>query len=549
MARALSHLRRQRAAFLALILTFLVPLAVVGGLLWPLPLDLSEAFAPSIFGPNHVWCGEQIWRFLSGRGPLFHTTSAGFPWASEVRYLAWLPFLAVAPLRPFVGPLAAYNLVLLLSLPVSAVATWPLVRRWTGAGPWCAAAACIAFALCPFALGTLQAGELPKLQVGLLPLFLYTLQRALDAPAGYRWALAAALVAFVSSFTSVYFGMFLPPLCLGLLGLDSWRHRRLWRPLALGLLVAAALLPVGLYHWPKLPLEGVHLLFLPSTNFQPGQPLPPAHTVATLQDLVLGMPNSPDIGTAPRQVAYLGTALILVLAIWAWRRRELRAGRRAALVLLVAGAILSLGPVLYLTEQPTRIPLPAHLLHALHYPISQGGMYYRVAVIGSLGLALWLAAELAGRPRLAWLLLALHVGDALRASGPWPIPAGPVPGGELLARMEGGEGAILDLPPEFDPADGNLRMLRAAMSGRPTTTHPHISVPWERRELLALWESAFMAPDPDAALRALGVRFVVLDQPTSVWRAKADRLGPPWMEVDGLIAWDLGPASRGAPPP
>jgi hypothetical protein len=271
--------------------------------------------------------------------------------------------------------------------------------------------------------------------------------------------------------------------------------------------------------------------------------MPVSHWVATVPDLVMGLPQPASQTLAPHLIAYLGTPLIAILSVWAWRRRELRPGRRIAIALLVAGAVLSLGPVLYLSDEPTSVPLPAMLLHLVRYPIAQGGMYHRLAAIGALGLALWLAAELATRPRLAWLLLALQVGDALRASGPWPSPAAPVPGAEMLVRMGGDDGVVLDLPLDFEPSRDRLRLLRAALSGRPTATLPHQHLPWERRDLANLWEPAFQAEDPRAALRALGVRFVVLDRPDPHWRARADRLGPPWMEADGLEAWDLGPAT------
>lgn len=523
----------------ALLATFLVPLALALALGWPLALDLGGSFHPSAFGPSHAWVGDQLWRALTDDGSLLATRRAGYPWPRQMRIIGWLPLLLALPLRPFLGPLAAFNLVALLALPLSALATWPLVRRWTGAGPWSAAAACVVFAASPFALGTLATGELPKLAIGLIPLFLWTLDRSLDAPRPLGWLLATAGLALATAFTEPYYGLLLPLPALALLVVDAARRRRLGRPLAAGLALGLGMLPARLYFDDVLG-GTVRWLFMPAQSGPPPRLLPTPHPVASLADLALGLTAPLHEPWDARHVAYLGTPLALLLLALALAARQARPGRRAALALLLAGAVLSLGPWLFLGTRNTDVPLPALAFWGLRYPLAHGGMFYRLAALGALGLALWLAVETARRPRLAWLLVLLQVGDAVRASGPWPLAVRPVPAAAQLRGMRGTDGAVLDLPVVGGLIAGQRGLLRALVHGRPTTALPRIATVEEIYNTRALWERALGAEDAPRALRALGIRYVIAGGAADA--ARLGPLGPPAAVRDGISVWDLGPA-------
>lgn len=531
-----------RSHLLPLLTAFALPLAVASALCWPLPLALDSSWTPSLFGASHAWTGEHLWQALTQGESLHSTLRAGYPWARDACFIGWLPMLATLPLRVVLGPLACFHVGLLLALPLSSLAAWPLLRRWSSAGPWTVAAGCTAFALCPFALGTFSAGELPKLCVGLIPLFLYALDRARSP--GWRWPLAAALLAVATAMTSPYFGLILPLLCLGLLSWDAWRRRRLLRPLLCGAAVAAALVPVAAYY------RGLHVptwrsLHMPAQSPGVQAHLPSPHPSASLVDLFLGIPMELQHPWDTRHVAYLGSALLLALALLAWRQRgEHRAGRWAAWALLGSGALLAMGPCLYVTAQRTLVPLPAVVLALVRYPLVDGGMYYRLAVLGSLGLALWLVVECARRPWLAWLLLAFQLGDGLRASGPWPLHSEPVPGAVLLEQLRGDDGAVLNLPYGGGLVPSQRALLLATHHGRPTTALPRMFLPREQLTLRNLWGKALMAADPRAALRKRGVRYVLSEHashPDTPWVDTA--LGEPTMEEDGLRVWDMGPTT------
>ncbi len=527
----------------ALLAAFVVPLAVVCALCWPLPLHLGSSWNPSLFGASHVWLGDHLWRAITDGESLHHTLRAGYPWERSGRFIGWLPLVATLPLRPLLGPIASFHVGLLLALPLSSLAAWPLLRRWSGAGPWPTAAGCVAFALCPFALGTLSSGELPKLCIGLIPLFLYALDRARSQDRSWRWIAASAGLAMVTGFTSPYFGLTIPLLTAGLLGWDAWTERRLPRPALCGAAVAAGLIPVALY-FAGIRSHVTASLYMPAQSFGRQSPLPSPHPVASLQDLLLGLPAEHGSPWDMRHVAYIGSLLLLALAVLAWRQRDRRPGRRAAWALLITGGLLALGPWLYPIEQLTPVPLPALLLTALRYPLATGGMFYRLAVLGSLGLALWLAVECARRPRLAWLLLLVQLGDGLRTSAPWPLEVVAVPGADFLEDLQGDDGAVLDLPYGGGLVPSQHALLLAALHGRPTTALPRMFLPSEQATLRRIWSQALADEDAPAALRARGIRYVLCQNGDQRLEAETSAsLGEPTIQRPPLVIWDLGPTS------
>jgi hypothetical protein len=527
---------------LPLLVAFAIPLVVTCALCWPLPIRPGSHWCPTLFGASHAWTLEHLWQALTQGEPLHHTLRAGYPWERSARFIGWLPMLAALPLRAVLGPIVAFQLALLLALPLSSLAAWPLLRRWGGAGPWVTAAGCVSFALCPFALGTLSSGELPKLCVGLVPLFLFALDRARCQERGLGWTLAAAALATVTAFTSPSFGLFLPLMALGLLGWDAWHHRRLLRPLGCGAAVAAALLPALLYY---RGLEG-HVwrsLHMPAQSFGLQAQLPSPHPSASLLDLLIGLPAEVSGPWSMRHVAYLGSATIALLALLAWRNGR-RPGRSAAIALLIAGGLLALGPQLYPVENLSRIPMPAVLLSWLRYPLARSGMFYRLALLGSLGLALWLVVEAARRPRLVWLLLLVQLADSVRASGPWPLEVQPIPGYGLLKSLKGADGAVLDLPYGGGLVPSQQALLLATLHGRPTTALPRMFLPSEQAVLRPLWARALDGEDPVATLGALGIRYVVSSNGDPRLEAKTEaRLGPPSQRRGSLTIWDLGPTT------
>jgi hypothetical protein len=195
-------------------------------------------------------------------------------------------------------------------------------------------------------------------------------------------------------------------------------------------------------------------------------------------------------------------------------------------------------------------PGPARLLELLHYPTRKGGMYFRYAVLSTLGLTLVVASGLAGRRRataLAWGLLALQVADGVRMTGPlWPRPAERVPDLELLQSLRGDSAAVLELPLQgpLDAASGQPALLRALFLERPTSALPRDVRPHES-VLPSLLDRAVHSPDPAEVLRAEGFGLVVLPELLAggldaTERALVVALGPPTMQGKSRF-WVLHP--------
>ena len=174
-----SRLPETSTSRLALVVLFLAALAAAAALHWPLPMELDSSRVHAHFHGSHVWCFDHIFAMLTGSEPFeHHTRRIGFPENVQLRFIAWVPALLSAPLRLVLGPLGAYNVVLLLSPAISALAAWLLIRRITAASPFTCAGAALAFALSPYVMGCLANGQIAKIQLWILPLHLWAMSVA-----------------------------------------------------------------------------------------------------------------------------------------------------------------------------------------------------------------------------------------------------------------------------------------------------------------------------------------------------------------------------------
>jgi hypothetical protein len=329
--------RRRRAADAAAAsLAAAVTLAVVTALVWPLPLHVDGWHAASMFGDSHAWVFEWVRTSLISWKIPHETAEVGYPQVRDARPIALAPAAVFTLLPLFVAPITAANWVQLGSLPASAAAAWPLIRRWTDADRWTCAAAAVAYALGPTLLSTYAMGEVSNTQAWILPIFLLLL----DAR---RWLWLGAFVA-VSAVTSPYYALAMPLIVMGWAGwsmIGSDRADVVQRAVPAVLAVALGLLPAwGLYSLRPAPQRDQ--VFQPA-RYVGGQPLPDPSPVARPEALVLGMEAIPAEPTRPAHVAYLG--LVLGVAGAAGGARGGR-GARAAAALAAGGAVLALGPQL-----------------------------------------------------------------------------------------------------------------------------------------------------------------------------------------------------------
>ncbi len=530
-----------------------LPLVLVLFLTWPLALHLTDWHLLTTFGDSHVWVFDWVARAVTSGDWSTITCDVGYPRCREARIIGWLPALLVVPFQWALGPVGAANIAQLASLPASGVATYALLRIWTSAGRVNSALLASAYALGPTLLSTLAIGEISNTQGWVFPAVLV----ALEAVRRRRWLWPlATIVAFVSAFSSPYFGMALPVLAGGIAAWVAFDRTQSaparFRLAAIGLLaIALGLLPARFYYAPEQS-GGRDSIFQPARRGRNQATLPDPSPVAKVDELVRGTSRRAQNAFDINHVAYLGVFLV-VAAAWGATRRQKGAGVGA--VVTATGVVLACGPYLVWGNDYVRlggqwVALPVALLEAFDYPTRQGGLYFRFAVLAELGLVVLVASAARPSPR-AWvwvgLLTLLHTADAVHDTGPyWPRPAEPVPDYAFFSGIQGDDGAVLELPLQGpkDAALGQEGLLRASLHRRPTT-----ALPRDVFEADIDTERGFDGPHAATLLttylRGLGFRYVVVakahqQQLTRAQAAWLPLLGPPaysgWVDV-----WDLGP--------
>ncbi|MCB9760623.1 MAG: hypothetical protein H6739_12345 [Alphaproteobacteria bacterium] len=487
-------------------------------------LPLARTHVPiSAFHPGHVFIFDHIARMVTGDAPWSLVTERlAFPRGAALRPIAWGPALLALPFRPLLGPIGAYNAVVWLSPALSALAAWGLLRRLTGAGPLAAAGAALPFALSPFALGCLASGQTAKVQLWALALPLWAASVSLERPWLGLPLLAGTMVA--ASFTSPSLALQLP-FALALLAAGGVALG--WRGAARGAAVlgvaALALVPAWAFFSPTTAarsLDGPIQVLQPA--LRPTQTADIGYAIARLHSTLLPRVTLP---VEPTDTAHL-TALpwpILAVAVLGlpWSRK----GRWIGLGLVLIGLVLASGEYLWWGDGfaefgGRRLELPALTLRRMGYPLGASGMYYRAIATATLGLSVLLAAAAARLGGWRGAALATLVGlgataEAVRLSAPlWPRAAYAPISADLAARMaeDPVPGAVLDLPMEHHGNQAQGYVLAAVQHGRATNGAPLLLRSEDLPHLKALKQdltTALTAPDPNAALAALGVRYVV----------------------------------------
>jgi len=497
---------------------------------WPLASQLnSHVPTPDSDVFNVYWGNWWVRTALgSGRNPYF-TDYLIYPEGFNLISFAFSPFLALLwiPLSWFLPPLAAYNLVFLVTIVLCAVAMDQLVRYLTG-NAWAAMVAGITFAFAP----SLVAERLPHLNLSALfwiPWAVLVLTRLMREARVRDAILLAAMVglAFLTRlqvgvlvvlFTGVYF------VGLALVDRKSWHRLALRRLVLAGLISLLLLTPLLLYAWQSLQQEGgADLLRGAADQYQ-----------TDLLAYVLPTPQNPLFGSWTVDIygqkfavnmqywAYIGFVPLL-LALYATVSRP-----RQALPWLLAGLtffILALGPILRLNgEVYPAIKLPYSLATDLFSAIglnwpNRFNLCLMVAVSALVGMA---CAHILSRPRRAWLVglaALLILGEFLVV--PLPTILAP-PHSDFYDQMatDGEDYAIVDLP--LTRADGEIHRYYQTIHQKP------IVGGWDHRTpasafdfiaanpLLAQWfeEDQSGVPLPvDTALAQLAeanVRYIVI---------------------------------------
>lgn len=489
-----------------------VLLCVLLGVAALLPLArLYPLFASAIPGPPGDNF-EYLWKLGWYADALVQRSSPAFvaqhyaPVGYELAHSELTPggALLALPLTLALGPTLAYNLSLLVSL---------LLGCWF--------AALLALRLGANQLGALVAG----LGIGLAELRIHALLSQLPI-VGSHWvilafygvesyiqrrraadALLAALAVTLAAWSSWYYG---PTLLLVLalyvllrVPFRRWRTTDL-RALALGGLVLLALLAP--YAQPTIQLRSTLAARVPQpaeimrNSAQPIDLIQPSVYHALWGAAIAR--NDP--GGIER--VSLGIPLLVLAVVGLWRRRAQRAAWALAVVAL-ASAVFSLGPQLAIGTG--RIPLPAALLAGV--PVIESiRVWSRVALFTLIAVGIlaawafdhWEQTGRAARSALAALAVLVAIGGGttlptLSRSGPRPV--------DTWLAQQPGAGAVASTPDVF----AGYNAYYARWHGRPIAIGYGSFIPrGAQAEIDAI--AQFPAPNAIAAMRRLGVRFVVV---------------------------------------
>lgn len=495
----------------------------------------------AIDGWQHVW---HVWwvhyALTQGMHPLF-TPLLYYPEGVD---LALHPLnlsngLLVFPVTALAGPLAGFNVAVLLALTLAGLAAFWFARQ-LGAQPGVAFVAGLIFTWSPYHMTKVWDGQLELIAVQWLPLYALFLLRTVTRP-GYRDPLLAALFLALIGYTSLYYLLFIAiySLAFALLALVAPRsllldgtqlaaaraglvptmpvqHRQPFgravltgRMALVGGLALALLFPLL---WPVLapmldgPRESVGQIqrdaFLVSRSANLLDPFLPSnlHPIWGPTVQALGQRWHPDIAAWNVALGYTTLALASLGTFVAWRT----AWRWFCLGLL--GLLFAFGPVLTVGEFATGLPMPYLLL--LNIPglgIAQRPGHF--VIITSLALIpltayglTWLTTLLTVRhgPRAAYasLFLVTALVAVEYVTPPLPLQRSDVPPvyQDLATQPE----ALLVLPVRQDSFSLRAQLVhqRPILGGYLARNPPNR---WaERRPAIRqLWQ---MEPEPDRLL-------------------------------------------------
>jgi hypothetical protein len=442
-----------------------------------------------------LWSTWHTAQAVAGREPFFSTSLLYYPTGISLRLQSVGPFAGVLAL-PFwpLGPIAAHNGGLLIGLILTGVAMYALARE-LGCSPAASLVAGVVLLSAPVHLVGLR-GHLAKVFLGLMPLALLVLRRALDAHRSPAWCGVfggvSLLLILHSPFQLVQVALIAPLVALAAIlgGIDrrAVARRSIWAALAalalagpqLAAIVNAAADPAVVVdrqsetasHQP----DAVQLVLPPSFSQMFGD-----WTSATLAARGI----QPEIET---EVAVpLIVAILCLAAVIKDRQRSL-----LWIAIATAGVVLSLGPTLRVAGSETGVPLPYAWIAALP------GLDFlrtpsRFLQIGFVGLAA--AAGLGVRAlvttrRREWTLAAIAIGALLLETWPkpWPTLKLPrVPGLYAALAHDGEQYGVLDLPirplPDLSPFDYSARYQVLQMTHGKGIAGGYVSRAYERHPI------------------------------------------------------------------
>jgi hypothetical protein len=497
--RAVAAIGRDVVTPLALYLAGFVALT------WPRILDFgSRFFADEGDGLANAWNLWWVDRALTAGGPLLWTDHVHFPHGTTLagHTLALADAVLAIPLRRVVGPVVAFDTLVVLSFVLSGLAAyWLALDATKRCGPSLVAGALFAFSSYLFAHAE---GHLNLIALEGLPLFVLAFAKLLDAPSAGRAALAAAAFGLVALCELSYalHAAVAAALVLAARARDVRWDRRVAIPGAL--FVVLALVAAAPIAWPlwrlarEERLVGVHTSADYSLDLA-SLVVPGGHwRFASLTEPFWSRLAANEHETS----VHLGLGVLALVAI-GWRApREWR-------FLFLGALVLALGPRLHILgwEVPL-VRLPYRLLEGASSTLRISGMPIRLvavatlaaAVLAAYGLArLWDAGRRGRALAVALLALALveHLPRALPSTSPDVPPW-------VVALRSLPDGAVVD-----DVSRGGRLLYHQTIHGKKLAFGHLARIPRSVEEKDEPLRRALEAGD-GAALARAGFRFVVV---------------------------------------
>ncbi|HZZ07956.1 MAG TPA: hypothetical protein VFE43_05405 [Candidatus Binataceae bacterium] len=337
--------------------------------------------------------------------PVF-TDAVWAPARMNLSWTTWLPLeaLIALPLTAALGPVASYNFLALISLPLAAWSAFVLCRYVSGSW-WAALVGGYLFGFSGYMVYYLWTGDLNLIAVFPIPLAVHAVMRAYHGDLGPRalvgW-LTVLLVLLFALFTELFatatmFGVIAITLALILLsGPPRDRLHSLLPSILISYLFALVIISPYFYYifsapLPKAPIWPVGLYAADLYFFLLPSPASALGQLGLAKRLAADVPNAAYIG-----YSYLGPVMLAIVAAFAWRRWHEPSGRFLTALFFVV-AVMSLGPELTVGGRRL-LPMPALVLYGL--PLLRNALAARftmyLALVLSLIMALWLNNGAAG---------------------------------------------------------------------------------------------------------------------------------------------------------
>lgn len=356
----------------------------------------------------HYWNGWWVKQVLQQGGNVYYTPLLFHPTGVSLLYhnFAWVNIAIWLLLEPFVGGIAAYNLVYLLHIPLCGLGMFLLARRLTKSGA-IAFVSGLVFAFWPYRMADVNHPNM--ISTELLPVLMLVILRLFEDGKPIRnGAIAGVVLALIGYMRWQLLILAGFMMVLYLLYTLVW-ERGLWSWHAVAGLALAGVVVVVLIAPPLFPLvreymAGDFLDEMYATSLEDREQdilawLIPQHQhpLAALFDWIF--PEYGSSGLRLRHSAYLGFVAVGLALIGVAKQRERR--RTWFWVgLAVLSFVLALGPHLWFSGGSTDISLPYKLIGWLP-PIQMVGHPRRFSALlglsvaalsgyGALGLREWL---------------------------------------------------------------------------------------------------------------------------------------------------------------